>query len=153
MKNEKETFLIIFEDKTKFNMIMHIKTEKVDDKFLLYLEPCARVEDTYKNSRHRMIDCKCDNCSERLRFLTESSKQEEAFNGIGFVSEEEFVSFVCIRLLTLSNIEILLEKITGEKIKHISLIDKKVLFDSFLLTRYYANSGFEKLLKDLGLRF
>lgn len=153
MENKKESFLIVFEDKTRFNMIIHIKTERVNDSFILYLEPCVRVDDSHKNSRHKIIDCKCNNCSEREKSLIESSKKVGVFNGIGHFSDEEFVSFVSIRLNTLNGIETILEKITGEKHKHINLIDKEKLLDTVALSRCYANSGFECLLKDLGLKF
>lgn len=151
MENEKKSFLIVFEDKTKFNMIMHIKKEKVDNFFIVYLEPRVRLTDETKDSRHKITNCRCDKCSNREALLTESSKKEGVFNGWGF-SDEEFVSFVSIKLNTFNGIEALLEKITGEKHRCVYSIEKEKLSDTVALSRYYANSGLEGLLKDLGFR-
>ena len=149
MEKQKESFLIIFEDKIKVNMVMHIKKEKVDNFFLLYLEPGIRT----KNDHNRIISCGCDTCILMEKSLMESSEVEGVFNGVGFTGGEECVSFVCIRVITLNNIETLLEKITGEKIKHINLINKEKLSNSSSLSSHYVNSDFEDLLRNLSFSF
>ena len=150
MKNQKESFLIIFEDKKEFNMIMHIEKEKVDKFFLLYLEPYVRVKSTNNYFERKITDCSCDNCKKRFHALVKISKEIGIFNGIGDnLSEEDTVSFICVRLDTLIGVEKQLEKITEEKIRHISLIDKEKLLDPTTLAMCYTNSGFENLLRNL----
>lgn len=149
MEKQKESFLIIFEDNTKFNMIIHIKIERVDKSIILYLEPCVRIKSKNTYFQRQITDCVCGNCKNRLDLLVKNSKEIGVFNGIGNnVFEEDSVSFVCIRLDTLIGVKEQLEKITGEKIKHIILIEKERLFDLDALVLYYANPNFEGLLKN-----